>query len=320
MQKILSDEFIPANTLSFTTSKGLLFADDCQRVMSRLKSGVVDTVFADPPFNLGKDYKNGYSDSMREEDYFNWCRLWIEECIRILKPGGALFLYGIPKLCIRFGEILSMHAVMDFRHWIAICMKNTFRRGQKLYPAHYGLLYYTKGTPKTFNNLRLPVSTCRHCGKEIKDYGGHRSKLNPDGLNLTDFWDNTSPNRHRKFKVRQGVNELKAVIPERAILISSNPGDLVFDPFGGGGSIYQAAEKNERFWLGSELFDAAHIEARMKEQFPLSVNLRPLFNYREVFIRHENHADPLLRRGKREDMPTGTGESLSGNPGYISFS
>ncbi|MDR2175635.1 MAG: site-specific DNA-methyltransferase [Synergistaceae bacterium] len=320
MQKVLPDDFILASTLAFTTSRGLLFADDCLRVMPLLKADIVDTVFADPPFNLGKDYKNGYSDNMLQEDYFDWCRLWLAECIRILKPGGALFLYAIPKLCVRFGAILSMSAGMEFRHWIAICMKSTFRRGQRLYPAHYGLLYYTKGSPKTFNNLRVPVPTCRHCGKEIKDYGGHRGKLNPEGLNLTDFWDDTSPNRHRKFKVRQGVNELKAVIPERAILISSNPGDLIFDPFGGGGSTYQAAEKNERFWIGSELFDAAHVEARMREQFPLSVDARPLFDYGEVFIRHENHADPLLRRSKREDMPVGAGESLLGNSGYISVS
>ena len=49
--------------------------------------------------------------------------------------------------------------------------------------------------------------------------------MNPEGLNLTDFWEDTSPNRHRKFKVRPGVNELKLVIPERAILMSSNPRD-----------------------------------------------------------------------------------------------
>lgn len=49
--------------------------------------------------------------------------------------------------------------------------------------------------------------------------------MNPEELNLTDFWEDTSPNKHRKFKVRPGVNELKLVIPERAILMSSNPRD-----------------------------------------------------------------------------------------------
>jgi len=44
------------------------------------------------------------------------------------------------------------------------------------------LYYITQGNPKTFNRLRIPIPTCRHCGKDIKDYGGHRDKLNPAGL------------------------------------------------------------------------------------------------------------------------------------------
>ena len=94
----------------------------------------------------------------------------------------------------------------------AVSLKGGYRRSKKLYPAHCGLLYYTKGEPATFNAVRVPIPACRHCGGEIKDYGGHRDKLNPEGLNLTDFWEDTSPNRHKKFKVRPGVNELKLTI------------------------------------------------------------------------------------------------------------
>ena len=196
-----------------------------------MKSEVIDTVFADPPFNIGKDYKNGYNDKMTKSEYLIWCREWILECCRILKPGGAFFLYATPELAVQFAPIMGEQ--LDFRHWIALTMKGTYPRGKKLYPAHYALLYYTRGTPRVFNKLRLPIETCRHCGREIRDYGGHRNKMNPAGVNLTDFWTDTSPNRHKKFKVRPGVNELKLVIPERAILISTEPGDTVFDPFGG---------------------------------------------------------------------------------------
>ena len=52
-----------------------------------MKSGVVDTVFADPPFNIGKDYKNGYVDAAAQTEYLAWCRRWILECCRILKLG-----------------------------------------------------------------------------------------------------------------------------------------------------------------------------------------------------------------------------------------
>ena len=246
-----------------------------------MKSEVVDCVFADPPFNLGKDYGNGFEDASSEQDYLAWCEEWIEECCRIVQPGGSLFLYATPELAIKFGNLLGSRAV--FRHWIALSMKSTFMRGKKLYPAHYALLYYTIGVPKTFNRLRVPVPTCRHCGQELKDYGGHRDKLNPLGLNLADFWEDTSPNRHAKFKARPGANELKLLIPERAILIATNEHDIVFDPFGGGGSTYQAAELNNRFWVGTELYDSEHIIRRMTTEFPLSAKREPEFDYGGLF-------------------------------------
>jgi len=273
-----------------------------------MKSGVVDTVFADPPFNLGKDYKNGYNDKVEHAEYFTWCRQWIIECCRILKPGGAFFLYATPELAVQFAPILG--EVLDFRHWIALTMKGTYPRGKKLYPAHYALLYYTRGTPQIFNKLRLPIETCRHCGGEIRDYGGHRNKMNPEGVNLTDFWTDTSPNRHRQFKVRPGVNELKLVIPERSILISTEPGSFVFDPFGGGGSTYQAAEKHHRNWIGSELYDSNHIRRRIEEAYPFTASKQPRFNI-EGFFEDENKQNEVLRRLQGKSLPSGASAHIS---------
>jgi site-specific DNA-methyltransferase (adenine-specific) len=268
-----------------------------------MKAEVIDCVFADPPFNLGKDYKNGFEDRVSEANYFEWCREWIFECARVLRPGGAFFIYALPELAIRFAGFMNERLM--FRHWIALTMKGTYPRGRKLYPAHYALLYYTRGKPNTFNKLRLPVPTCRHCGREIKDYGGHRNKLNPKGLNLTDFWEDTSPNRHKKFKVRQGVNELKLIIPERAILISTERGDLVLDPFGGGGSTFQAAEKHFRRWVGVERFDCRHIQRRLEESFPLMAFQPSNFNFNTLF--NEDNQDSLLRRGPGEGVQAGSG-------------
>lgn len=290
-----------------TTAHGVLFQEDCLDVLGRMNSETIDTVFADPPFNLGKDYKNGFNDRIDREAYLSWCRRWIFECSRVLKPGGAFFLYATPELALTFGSY--MQEILTFRHWIALSMKGTYPRGRKLYAAHYALLYFTRGEPRVFNRLRLPIPTCRHCGGEIKDYGGHRNKLNPEGLNLTDFWEDTSPNRHRKFKVRPGVNELKLVIPERAILISTEPGDIVFDPFGGGGSTYQAAELHHRHWMGSELHDCEHIRMRLEESFPVSVRHKPYFEWRALF--DENHGHTVLRRSERESLSAGIGGSVS---------
>ncbi len=230
-------------------------------------------MFADPPFNLNKQYGNGFTDRQADSDYLRWSHRWIEQCCRVLVPGGALFIYALPRWAYRFAALLD--DLMQFRHWIALTMKGNYPRGRKLYPAHYALLYFTKGPPRVFNHLRLPIPKCRHCGGDIRDYGGHRKYLNPLGLNLTDFWDDTSPNRHRRTKARPGVNELKLMIPGRAIEISSLPGDIVLDPFGGGGTTYQEAERLGRYWLGCEIGDCDVIERRMLSCWPLSVGLEP---------------------------------------------
>jgi site-specific DNA-methyltransferase (adenine-specific) len=277
-----------------TTRNGVLFCADCLDVLHSMKSESVDCIFADPPFNLGKDYKSTFNDKKEESDYFNWCQCWIDECARVLKEGGSFFVYGIPKLAIQFAHFMNVNPRLEFRNWIALMMKGTYRRGKRLYPAHYALLYYTRGEPKTFMELRTPIPTCRHCGEELKDYGGHRNKLNPLGLNLTDFWDDTSPNRHKKYKVRQGVNELKIMIPERAILMSTNPSDIVLDPFGGGGTTYQVAEMNDRLWIGVELYDCEYIKKRLIDSFPQSYGLDPVFNYRNLFKSNEDNPRSVL--------------------------
>lgn len=274
-----------------TTNRGVLFNADCLEIFGTIKSETIHCIFADPPFNLGKEYKNGLSDLLEQEAYLNWTRSWLLEAIRVLAPGGSLFVYNIPKWLIYTSSFLIER--MTFRHWIAITMKNTYPRGNNLYPAHYGLLYFTKGTPRVFNKLRVPIPVCRHCGKEIKDYGGHRHKLNDAGLNLTDFWEDTSPVRHNKFKTRVS-NELKPMIPERAILMSTNQGDIVLDPFGGGGTTFQVAEKNHRYWVGMEIGPCEPIIERLQYFINAEFGHSSSKKLLECFSREEHIDDAVV--------------------------
>lgn len=253
---------------AFSTDLGSVYNADCMKLLAAIGDSRVDTVFADPPFNLAKDYGNGKDkDDLEGGDYLSWCYGWMDECVRVLKPGGSMFIYNLPQWAFHLAVHLERRD-MTFRHWIAVSMKGTFPRGRKLYPAHYALLYFTKGNPTTFNRVRLPVPSCRHCGKDVKDYGGHRKFLNPLGLNLTDFWDDTAPARHRKFKARWHVNELKPVIPGRCIEMSTGEGEIILDPFGGGGSTFEAAQKLKRHWIGSEIVDCELIRERFERNVP----------------------------------------------------
>lgn len=246
----------------FETELGRLYKADCLEILGGMRDAEVDLVFADPPFNLGKDYGEGVDDSLAEEEYLAWCGRWIADCVRVLKHGGAFFLWNLPKWNVELGHRLNLEG-MTFRHWIAVDIKYSLPIPKRLYPSHYSLLYYTKGKPKFFHRPRVPIPVCRHCGGDIKDYGGHRAKLHPDGLNLTDVWTDIPPVRHKKTK-RRGANELSTKLLQRVLEIASEPGDLVLDPFGGSGTTYAAAEEMHRHWVGVELGDCDPIIRRLK--------------------------------------------------------
>lgn len=276
--------------VAHTTAWGELYQGDCLDFLRSLPDGAVDMVFADPPFNLGKQYGKGISDTLKDDEYLRWSKSWLTESIRILAPGGALFVFNLPRWLIEYGAFLN-HNGMLFRHWIAMRMPKAYPRGQRLSPAHYGCLYYTKGNPKTFNRVYVPIQSCRHCGGEIRDYGGHRKALNERGLNLMDvidapadvwtdapdvlppgrawtdaddMWDDIPPVRHSKYKTR-GANELAPLMLERLIALATNRGDLVVDPFGGSGTTFYAAERLERRWLGSEIGDVTPAIRRLTD-------------------------------------------------------
>lgn len=246
----------------FKTSLGTLYNEDCVKVLQSLKNESVDLIFADPPFNLDKTYDDGINDNLSMSGYINWCYQWINECIRVLRPGGSIFIYNIPKWGAYFSEFLNKRLTM--RSWISVDMKFSLPLAGRLYPAHYSLLYYIKGDkPNVFNNQRIPLQTCRHCGGEIKDYGGYKNKMNPNGVNVSDVWTDIYPVRHRSQKNR-AYNELSIKMLDRVISMASNPGDVVFDPFGGSGTTYVVAELLGRKWIGSELGNCDIITTRFK--------------------------------------------------------
>jgi site-specific DNA-methyltransferase (adenine-specific) len=249
---------------TYTTNQGVLFSGDCLKILKNIKKNQIDTIFADPPFNLGKKYGSNTNDSIPDSEYLKWCKSWVKECVRILKPGGSIFLYNLPKWNILVGEYLYK-LKLQFRHWIAIEISSTFPIKGRLYPCHYSLIYYTKGKPSIFNNIRTPIQLCRHCGKEIKDYGGYRKDMNPKGVNLKDVWTDIPPVRHWKFKSQnRKANALSTKLLERVIEMSTLPGNLVLDPFGGSGTTYAVCEYKGRNWIGMEIDFAEDIIHRLE--------------------------------------------------------
>jgi site-specific DNA-methyltransferase (adenine-specific) len=262
----------PPEQPMLTTKLGALYAGDCVDLMRALPDESVDLFFADPPFNLGKDYGAAAPDNHSEERYLAWSYDWLAEGVRLLKPGGSMFVYNLPKWAIPIGEYLRTR--LTFRHWISVEIKFGLPIAGRLYPSHYALLYFVKGKrPNRFDPPRLAMPTCRHCGGELPDYGGYKDKMNPKGLNLSDVWSDIAPVRHSRFKNRE-ANELSLKLMDRVLDIGSAPGDLVLDPFGGAGTTYVAAELKHRHWLGFELSTSDAIVSRFADLDQDRTNLR----------------------------------------------
>jgi len=247
----------------FATDLGALFSEDCMKILPVIRDEVVDTVFADPPFNLGKKYGKNTNDEIPDPAYIEWCKQWLRECVRVVKPGGAVFVYNLPKWNVLLGGYLS-ELGMQFRHWIAVEISACLPIPGRLHPSHYSLLYYTKGKPKTFRRIRTPILRCRHCKGEVKDYGGHREAMNPNGVTLKDVWTDIPPVRHKKFKDRnRQANALSTKLLDRVVEMSTLKGELVLDPFGGSGTTFAVCEAKRRRWIGIEIDFAKEISHRL---------------------------------------------------------
>jgi site-specific DNA-methyltransferase (adenine-specific) len=240
---------------------GVVHCADALAFLKGLKAGSASVIFLDPPFNLRKRYgrSSARRDASPDRKYFAFMSRVLLECERVLAPGGALYLYHLPRWALLLGRALARR--LEFRHWIAVSMKNGFVSGDRLYPAHYALLFFTKGAPARFVRPKLPVQTCRHCGESIKDYGGYKHFV-ARGINLSDIWDDLSPVRHRPRKHRV-ANELPPALLARIVKISGHRRGLLVDPFvGSGTSLVAAVDAGMRFAAADREASACAVATR----------------------------------------------------------
>lgn len=228
---------------------------DCLDILAQIPDNSVDMCFADPPFNLEKKYTS-YKDQKPINEYLDWCKIWLQELVRVTKPTGSIFVHNIPKWLTYYATILN--DIAYFRHWIAWdAMSNPV--GKTLLPAHYGVLFYTKELKDyKFYEIRAPHKRCRVCSNYLKDYGGKKDQMHPFGALVSDVWTDLHRIRHNK---RRDEHPCQLPIPvlERIVLMSTDPGDIVLDPFLGTGTTAIAAKTLGRNYIGIDL-DAEYVE------------------------------------------------------------
>jgi site-specific DNA-methyltransferase (adenine-specific) len=225
--------------------------------------------FADPPFNLKKNYTT-YKDSLEFQEYLEWCEKWIFEMVRITKPTGSIFLHNIPKWLTFYATYLNKFA--NFKHWISWDAP-TSPMGKSLQPAHYGILFYTKKAKGTkIYELRYPHKRDRKQGFLLKDYGGKKDLLHPYGPLVSDVWTDI----HRiKHNTKRDIHpcQLPIHLLDRLILLTTDENDVILDPFMGTGTTAISAKRLGRKYIGFEI-DPEYVEISKQKLILTNPNFR----------------------------------------------
>ncbi len=212
----------------------------------------VDLVFADPPYNLQLQQELWRPNMTKVEavtddwdrfdsfaQYDQFTREWLQACKRVLKDTGTLWVIGSYHNIYRVGSIL-----MDLGYWIlndVVWVKSNPMpnfRGVRFTNAHETLIWAQKikGASYTFNYQAMKA-------------------LNDD-LQMRSDWELPLCSGHERLKNEDGSKAHATQKPEsllyRVIQSSTNPGDIVLDPFFGSGTTGAVAKKLHRHWIGLE--------------------------------------------------------------------
>ncbi len=242
---------MPKDKLSLPLDQVLI--GDCRQILQELPEDSVDLVFADPPYNLqleGELWRpnqtrvDAVDDDWDQFDNFaqydQFTREWLAACRRILKPTGTLWVIGSYHNIYRVGKILQDLGFWFLNDvvWVKANPMPNFR-GVRYTNAHETLLWMQKekGAKYTFNY--------------------HAMKGLNDDLQMRSDWYIPICTGKERLKDDGGEKAHPTQKPEallyRVIMSSSNPGDVILDPFFGTGTTGAVARKLHRHFIGVEI-------------------------------------------------------------------
>ncbi|WP_428940745.1 DNA-methyltransferase [Fontivita pretiosa] len=241
---------------------------DCVKLLNERPPAWVDLAFADPPFNIGYLYHN-YDDRKDVDEYIAWSEQWMRAVHRALKPTGSFYLAigdeFAADLCVVARRKIGFH----LRNWIV--WHYTFgQQTRKMFAkSHTHILYFTKERPNAgMTNITFNADAVRVASARQTTYADARA--NPKGKLPDDTWflrpQEAAPHGYFEpgmdtwyesrvcgtFREREGWHgcQMPIAVLNRIILASSNPGDIVLDPFNGSGTTVVAAALLGRRYVG----------------------------------------------------------------------
>ncbi|MFO0810018.1 MAG: site-specific DNA-methyltransferase [Gemmataceae bacterium] len=255
-----------------------LYRGDCVEGLNKLAAGTVDLAFADPPFNIGYDY-DVYDDRTDEEHYLDWTRQWGRAVHRALKSNGTFWLAIGDEYAAELKLIFQKEIGFTCRSWVIWYYTFGVNCKKKFSRSHAHLFHFVKDAKHfTFNAADPAVRVPSARQLVYNDARAESTGRLPDDtwiLRPQDVPEGFQPDEDTwffsrvcgTFKERAGWHgcQMPEQLLGRIIRVSSNPGDLILDPFGGSGTTLVTAKKLGRQWIGFELSEnyAAQAQARL---------------------------------------------------------
>lgn len=181
------------------------------------------------------------------------------EMHRVLKASGSIYLHCDPTASHYLKLVMdAIFGEKNFRNEVVWHYYNGSSNAKKYFARkHDIILFYVKSEGNTFDDIeaREPYAEDSNWVKNPESYGGDYT-ANPHGKRMHDVW--RIPSLNNMAKERLGYPTQKPIaLYERIIKASSNPGDLVLDPFAGCGTTIEAARKNNRNAIGIDILPFA---------------------------------------------------------------
>jgi DNA modification methylase len=236
---------IPENTV---------YLGDVTEFLRSLPDDYADLIIADPPYSLDKDRefgKGAFLDS--RDEWLAWCKRWLIEAKRILKPTGNLFVYAIHHNAC-FLQTYLYEIGLVYRRQIIWHYENGWSRYRKGPACHYEpILWFAHRNDSTFHVIREPYKSHERLQHKITKNGKAWSP-HPDGRQAGDVWHIPTLAGRRFADERTAHPTQKPLsLSLRLVQHFSNPAEMVVVPFVGSGSECVAAVECSRRFVGAEI-------------------------------------------------------------------
>ncbi len=226
---------------------------DCIEGMALLPDESIDLIFADPPYNIAKDYGNNQM-RLSEQEYRVWSERWIREAVRLLKPEGSIYVCSDWRYSGMTQSLLDSYLIVKNR----ITWRREKGRGSRRNWKNNmeDVWFAVKSENYIFNVEEVKVkkqviAPYRENGEPkdwVEENGERYRYTHPANIwidTVVPFWSMPENTPHSTQKPEMVV--------ERAMKASSNPGDVVLDPFVGSGTSAVVAVRLGRRFIGFEI-------------------------------------------------------------------